>query len=392
MDKGLFYSIEKYIKDYKSSKITTNNAQEVISKFNKDWNMLIGCSGEINSNGYSKYGSALMILSLAYLKYPTLKKKDTKWLSDLILEYENFPFQFEIKFIIFYYLGECWLRLDCEKDAIYAFKKFIYYYMKNNNPSSKRPITAYAFRKCNIHLYQALINEQLNISSPTTFNDPFDCSFIELMDKEYQIPSLVRQVYIDCLKIACFIKQLQTTNIVNNRKKEPINNLMWAHYTDSHKGICIKYNLDNITSQLDYDKKNVIAYFKKIKYSDEDITQKRLSDLLIESAFIKGKEWEYEKELRFFYYDVNGHGEHDTIDIPNCIEAIYFGLKCSEKDKKTIINIMKDKKLVIRDIHGYDIGERPILFYQMEIDKEHFGQLKAKRITMSEILAITKKH
>ena len=42
--------------------------------------------------------------------------------------------------------------------------------------------TAFAFRKCTNFLYQSLVNEQLNLSSPTTFNDPFDCPIRELLN------------------------------------------------------------------------------------------------------------------------------------------------------------------------------------------------------------------
>ena len=109
------------------------------------------------------------------------------------------------------------------------------------------------------------------------------------------------------------------------------------------------------------------------QYSQKDIIG------LEDAFFLKGKEWEYENELRFLYYDANGKGEHSAIDIPNCIEAIYFGLKCSKKDRDTIINLMKNKKVVIKDIYG-NTKVNPVKFYQMVIDKKQFGQLKVEKI------------
>ena len=100
---------------------------------------------------------------------------------------------------------------------------------------------------------------------------------------------------------------------------------------------------------------------------------------LEDAFFLKGKEWEYENELRFLYYDVKGNGEHCAIDIPNCIEAIYFGLKCSMYDRDAIINLMKNKKVVIKDIYG-NTKVNPVKFYQMVINEKHFGQLKAIEI------------
>lgn len=69
--------------------------------------------------------------------------------------------------------------------------------------------TAYAFRKCTNFLYQSLVNEQLNLSSPTTFNDPFDCPIRELLNNGDDISKLQLQAYKDCLKIACFTSNIK---------------------------------------------------------------------------------------------------------------------------------------------------------------------------------------
>ena len=87
----------------------------------------------------------------------------------------------------------------------------------------------------------------------------------------------------------------------------------------------------------------------------------------------------YENELRFLYFDTNGKEGYDTIKIKNCIEAIYFGLKCSKEDKFTIMNILRDRAHIKENLNN-EKSEFPIKFFQMEIDKEHFGELKAVEI------------
>ena len=156
-----------------------------------------------------------------------------------------------------------------------------------------------------------------------------------------------------------------------NDKDEFLNELMWAHYADSHKGICIQYNLPDYMSKLRNENGSIVSYFNDVKYSDEDLGSYSNKDAISseDAFFLKGKKWEYENELRFLRFDLNGKGEHETIKIPNCIEAIYFGLECSEKDKETIINIMESKNL-----------KKSVEFYQMEFDDQHFGQLKAVKI------------
>jgi len=162
-------------------------------------------------------------------------------------------------------------------------------------------------------------------------------------------------------------------------KKEYLNSLMWGHYADSHKGICIKYGFSHSISLLGSENPNIVAYFKDVKYSNGDMSKysNRDSITLEDAFFLKGKQWEYENELRFLYYDLNGNSDYGTIDIPNCIETIYFGLKCSKKDKETIRNIMRSKHFIQKDLNGRILSDSAIQFYQMELDYKHFGQLKA---------------
>lgn len=156
---------------------------------------------------------------------------------------------------------------------------------------------------------------------------------------------------------------------------------MWAHYADSHKGICIKYRFTNSMSKLGGDGNGVVSYFKDVKYSSEEMSKysKKDSINLEDAFFLKGKDWEYENELRFLHYDLNNQDSY-TINIPNCIEAIYFGLKCSDKDKKSIKKIMNSIHFVQTDLKGIVTATRPIKLYQMELDEKHFGQLKAVRL------------
>lgn len=62
-----------------------------------------------------------------------------------------------------------------------AFKKYLFYLLAQSNNNSFANLSSFAFRKCNEYLYKSLINEQLNLSSPSEFNDPFDCPILALL-------------------------------------------------------------------------------------------------------------------------------------------------------------------------------------------------------------------
>ena len=385
LNKDLIINIEKYINNYE--KITTANAKQAISDFDENWNAVLNYSANDTEKQQSKYAIALVLLSKAIFIIPA--KENVFKLSTLINEYEkNVKEHLVIKQTLFYNLGGGWYKLGSPYNnrVIEAFKKYVYYIITASPKTDYLP-TAYSFRKCNTHLYQSLINDQLNISSPTAFNDPFDCPIYELLDNGEEIATLMRQAYKDCLKIACFTKPSTETisKPVSNEKKHEeydngfSNSLMWAHYADNHKGICIKYNFKYSTSLINQGR-NIVSYFKDVRYSNEDMRKySKLNDINDKDAFfLKGKEWEYEKELRYLYFNTNDKEEHKAIDIPNCIEAIYFGLRCSEKDKETIMNIMRNKKF-ITEKNGKKT-KKSVLFYQMKNDKTQFGRIIAVRI------------
>lgn len=401
MEEKVVNSLEIYINNY-LEKVTVDNAQQCMKDFDENWKAITAYRADETPERQSKYGLALVIFSVANYEFPNTIEKDIAHLSELIYQYDtdgNVKYKFGVKQSLFFNLGSCWHKLGIlyDSQAVEAFKKYVYYSITLSNNVSYRP-TAYAFRKCTTFLYQSLINEQLNLSSPTTFNDPFDCPIRVLLNKGNDVSSLVRQAYQDCLKIACFTSNVKlpyrkdTNNLLSESvfdekkhrkdKKEYLNSLMWGHYADSHKGICIKYSFSHSISLLGSENPNIVAYFKDVKYSNGDMSKYSNKDsITLEDAFfLKGKQWEYENELRFLYYDLNGNSNYGTIDIPNCIEAIYLGLKCSNKDKETIQKIMRSKRFIRKDLNGKELSNSAIQFYQMELDYKHFGQLKAVRL------------
>lgn len=232
----------------------------------------------------------------------------------------------------------------------------------------------YAFHPCSKHIIQSLANETLNVSSPSTFNDVFDCPLPNILRNDgTDLGKLLLQAYNECLKVACFVRNYSlTNNIKKNNEPEYLNALMWAHYADSHKGICIKYTFPNIPLQKSGDKVECCSLFKDILYvnslnrvimrpikKDNEIST-------ISAFFTKSDIWEYENEVRLLNVNVKGKGEHENIPIPNAVESIYFGVNCSEDDIKMIRNVMSNKTNVT--------------FYRMVKDDKCFGRIKAKKI------------
>lgn len=387
--------ILSYVKSYEG-KVKQENASQVFAEFKEEWKNSIDYL-YCKKNMGEEYGKALIIYSVSIYEEGNLTEAKVKRLTDLIdyyCEQKCVQYKFNIKVSLYVNLGLCWHKLGKSYDAysLKAFKKYAYYLLSQTSYILYQP-TAYAFKTCSKYLLEALTNEELNISSPSCFNDPFDSPILELLNNSDEISQLLRQAYSQCLKITCFSSNMKLPQTKNNvtieEPKHPddqpeyLNELMWAHYADAHKGICIKYHFPNSISIPGAEDPNRFCYFKDVRYSDQDISKYSTQDTIdLNSAFfLKGEQWEYENELRFLYFDINGKEGYDTIKIKNCIEAIYFGLNCSEEDKNTIINILHDRVHKKVNLNN-EISEFPIKFFKMEIDKEHFGELKAVEITM----------
>jgi hypothetical protein len=393
-------TLEKYISDY-NEKVTADNAQQCMENFDENWKTITAYSAD------DTYGLALVIFSVANYELPNISEKNIAHLSELIYQYDtddDVKYKSGVKQSLFLNLGLCWHKLGTRYDenAVSAFKKCLFYLLAQSNKNSFANLSLFAFRKCNEYLYKSLINEQLNLSSPSEFNDSFDCPILVLLKMyEDDVNKLILKAYNDSLKVSCFMRNIkllpeknENGNWITDDNGNPIykkkhdidadeylNGLMWAHYADFHKGICIKYHFNEKMTNMIVDSDKIISYFRDIKYSDKDMSKYSNKDSISveDSFFLKGKNWEYENELRYLYFDIDGTGKHKQIDIPNCIEAVYFGVKCSQADKDTIMKILKDQKLIAYDLQD-NRTEKDIEFYQIEMDLKHFGQLNAVKL------------
>lgn len=290
-------------------------------------------------------------------------------------------------------LGIAWYSLgtNYETDAVSAFKKYIYYLLGLSSHEIYSPI-CYSFRKVSEHLYQYLINEEINLSSPTTFNDPFDSPIIGILDPKDKLASLIKKSYLECVKIGCYVcntKQPYISNagqpVVDEQKSGTVcheyeNELMWAHYADSHKGICIKYHFPSTLTSLHCRPDKAVLYFRDIEYR-EDLSVLNVSDSMSvrDAFFAKSKSWQYENEIRLLQCNINGNGDYAQISVSGCIEAVYFGARCPQKTQQTIMALLKGKMFNGSKSNG-QVDVSPIKFFKMQYDKFKFGKLLATPI------------
>lgn len=368
------------------------------------WKEIVGYMIQ-GADGEHLYGAALCTFS-GNLYYSTLLSGGTiKVLREDIEEYEKaVEYVYAYKDLLYSNLVACLhkLKLASDDELKELLKRAIYYTIAQTNHTTYQNLECYAYRAMNDYMIESFKNETLSMSAPTTFNDPFDCPILELMNQYGdEISKLMRDAYQECLKITCFVKNLQLVPVIDkegNPKRLPkhegdpdeyLNELMWAHYAKNHTAICVKYHFPSDITKFADKKKGQIAYFRDIRYTSDLYSYAETGSINMKDAFfVKSEAWEYENELRLLAYNPKGSGEYASIEAKNCVAAVYFGLKCDPGKRSEIIDILKDRKWVSKktiyntSTHRDEdiIQNHPVEFFQMEIDKEHFGKLKAVKI------------
>jgi len=143
------------------------------------------------------------------------------------------------------------------------------------------------------------------------------------------------------------------------------NNLMWSHYTDNHKGICIEYKAE----LFEYLKTvNDFLLSGSINYSDDPPVIKGMEDIESKVQKImlnKQTEWKYEKEYRVVFFS-----KKDTTFLPinpNMIKAVYLGSRLNKEIENKIINVCEHSKIEI--YHGITLGKS----YEVNFKKHKKG-------------------
>lgn len=266
----------------------------------------------------------------------------------------------------------------------------------------------------NDHTLSILKNGELYFSKPKEFNDPFDCLFpilpyeitqkqvlekIHSKDPESREKRKQLKLYIRdfCKKdIGSYVNYFNSL-IKNdskmlyelNRDQSDIfevccfsknfkNILMWSHYADSHKGICIgiKTIYEENSNLIEFKKVKDVDKIKaeKVKYNSENKKippvnyQDLTEDLVVQSIITKSLHWKYEEEYR-------------TILLKNMVNIQNLNLKKENICKvifgfKTPLGIIRDTLHFIKISKFIDISKLEV--YQMKDDEEYYSLNRRK--------------
>jgi len=190
--------------------------------------------------------------------------------------------------------------------------------------------TLYHYEKfCPAHLTDTLVNQRVHVSNPQNFNDPWDCypcldttqandpkyraRWIEYIQQQVPLPDLTagrRLSYERALQASpdLFKKMLQTSfrdairNMIVKRWRiyclspHPVMSLMWSHYSNHHRGICLEFDASQVVFRDAYQVvyREMLPALDILEMSDETAFQVLLT---------KSPDWSYENEYRILAHD-----------------------------------------------------------------------------------------
>ena len=143
--------------------------------------------------------------------------------------------------------------------------------------------------------------------------------------------------------------------------------LMWSHYSNYHKGICLRFNCDKFQKFIESREcvqNDLIIYWNYIDYKKEYPLQNPFEldkdESYVRQLLIKSDDWQYEKELRFILFS---HPNKTVIIPDDIIDQVILGCKIPESDKIEITEIAKRKKIELlqavlkQDAFGLDFDK-----------------------------------
>lgn len=180
------------------------------------------------------------------------------------------------------------------------------------------PASLYKYYRDSDQSLDNVRNNKMWYSAPCNFNDVFDCEFsiqkkgvvedaIKMLSQKHKIlqgsaewKNIYKVVNQQCRVLRTVFDKLRSETGVSCFSESQDSLLMWAHYANNHRGMCVEYNLLEINDLLKFAPVPVIYSGERTCFDsfNPQSVEKDSLKLLIYSITSKSQEWRYEKEWR----------------------------------------------------------------------------------------------
>lgn len=275
----------------------------------------------------------------------------------------------------------------------------------------KRPAVFYKYRPFDKYINSLFKERKLHFSLPSQFNDPFDSKLHFIVTgSDDEIKRVIGEKFTgtDEKKIELFrqvkekkvsletvfdvsFKDLQDSNAVFCLSENPNNILMWSHYANGHKGVCLGFHNSlfagsNSIKLEDGQFGTFSEVYKyghvptiKVLYQDQlpkpyNMVTMNMLDL---DAFTRTKsvQWSYEQEHRLVIPKSLFNNEtHTAIYDRSSLAEVYLGVNSCENDIAATIKLIKE--------NFFAFGEKPLV-YKAKLSGTIYG-IKLKKLKLNK--------
>ena len=227
-------------------------------------------------------------------------------------------------------------------------------------------------------LKQIILESKIYWPSPLEFNDPFDCAPTYKFPKGNELKKMAAALHRkhnpnaprkEMRKFVAYatkgggysmqadfgerMKSLLADSSVYSLAVDPTNILMWAHYANSHKGVCVRLDTQLLLKSF--------TLLAPVEYETERpsvmLTKEEPELLLRKTLLTKSTHWKYEEEWRLL-----GYKERKGLRslARGCINGLVFGSRIEPEDRDQLETLVAD----CRD---------PIALFQADCDSSQFA-------------------
>lgn len=215
-----------------------------------------------------------------------------------------------------------------------------------------------------------LINNYFWAATRDKLNDPFEGMYEgDRLDFEINtINLLVKQTTKEKVGFDDVKKSIENLLLFVDKSgifslsTSPFEELLWAHYANSHNGYCVKYNLEKLVHFENKRREKIVVRYesKPPGYTLADFLGAKDVSLVLQKLLgIKSKSWTYESEVRLIC-DPSDKQEYDY----RAVEAIYFGIKTVDSIKQKVMETLAGRGVQYFEIklvnNAYKLIAEPI--------------------------------
>jgi len=184
-----------------------------------------------------------------------------------------------------------------------------------------------------------------NIDYQASYPDTY--SHTTHIDHQYKLGDEIK----GSCQILCFVK--------DNPLNGYLNEIMWAHYADNHKGVCLEIDVeiflnDNAENMGDHRFEEVLyGGHDRLFFSwDRELTKEQNIDRFVKARYKdlflkKSTYWERENEQRLVIFG----GSQKYLSIKNSLTGLYFGLQIPNSYRPSIDSLIDEKQTTLFNLY-----------------------------------------